>query len=60
MSIYPFLFTEKELPVSKRSRKPVPMRELWNLHLDLAQQLKNAPKETPFVVHFTDTPQNDR
>jgi len=60
MSMYPFLFTEKELPVSKRSRKPVPMHELWNLHLDLAQQLKNLPEGTPFVVHFSDAPQDDK
>lgn len=60
MSMYPFLFTEKELPVLSRSRRSVPMRELWNLHLDLARQLKNVPKGTPFTVHVTDTPPEER
>lgn len=39
LSIFPFLFTEPELPLVKRSRRAVPMWELWNLHFDLAQQL---------------------
>lgn len=52
MSIFPFLCAERGLPVSERSRRAVPMMELWNLHLDLAQQFKNLPEGTPIQVHF--------
>ena len=54
ISIFPFLCTERGLPVSERSRNIVPMMELWNLHLDLAQQLKNLPEGTPVQIHFAD------
>jgi len=56
ISIFPFLCTEKGLPVSKRSRRAVPMIELWNLHFDLAQQLKNFPEGTPIQVLFVENP----
>ena len=58
ISIFPFLCTEKGLPVAERSRRAVPMLELWNLHLDLAQQLKNLPEGTPIQVHFEENPNN--
>ncbi|GCE19059.1 DUF2625 domain-containing protein [Dictyobacter kobayashii] len=38
ISFAPFIFT-KEGSVATSSRRPVPMYELWQLHLDLAQQL---------------------
>lgn len=40
ISIVPFLFAREGGSVAERSRRPVPMDELWRLHLDLAQQLK--------------------
>jgi hypothetical protein len=58
ISIFPFLCTEKGLPVAERSRRAVPMIELWNLHLDLAQQLKNLTEGTPIRVHFEENPNN--
>ena len=54
VSIFPFLFTEKGLPVSERSRNIVPMMELWNLHLDLAQQLKDLPEGAPIQIQFAE------
>lgn len=56
ISIFPFLCTERGLPVSERSRRAVPMIELWNLHLDLAQQFKNLPEGTPIQVQFEENP----
>jgi hypothetical protein len=44
MSIYPFLFA-KGGPIAERSRRPVPMEELWRLHLDLTRQLRNLPTQ---------------
>jgi len=46
ISIYPFLFTNKEMPIATRSRRPMPMAELWRLHRDLAQHLKDLPAGT--------------
>lgn len=42
ISIYPFLFARGG-PVAERSRRPVPIDELWRLHLDLAHQLRDLP-----------------
>lgn len=33
ISVYPFLFAAGE-PIAKRSRKPVPLEELWALHVE--------------------------
>jgi len=41
ISVYPFLWS-KELPLEKRSRKPVPILELLNLNLDFQKQLIEA------------------
>ena len=39
ISVYPFLFAAGE-DISRRSRKPVPLQELWTLHVeDLPKQL---------------------
>lgn len=56
MSIFPFLFTREGGSVTERSRRLVPMDELWRLHLDLAQQFGGLAAGTPFVVHFVDHP----
>jgi hypothetical protein len=54
ISIFPFLFTEKGIPVSERSRRSVPLDELWRLHLDLARQLRGPPAGTPIRFHIYD------
>ena len=40
-SIYPPLWTSAGGPVAQRSRRAVPMHELWGMHQELAQQLRN-------------------
>jgi Protein of unknown function DUF2625 len=60
ISIIPFLFTERRVPVSERSRRPVPIYELWHLQHDLAQQLGDLPDGTPFQVEFVDTSHDDQ
>jgi Protein of unknown function DUF2625 len=47
VSIYPFLFAEGP-PVSERSRRPVPIEELWGLHaIELPRQLgRPTPSST--------------
>lgn len=42
LSIYPFLFTQG-LPIGERSRRAVPVTELFDLHMDLRGQLGMAP-----------------
>ena len=59
ISIYPFLFAERGVPVSERSRRVVPMHELWHLHLDLAGQLRDLPDGAPIQVNFVDNSQDD-
>ena len=56
ISIYPFLFTNKDLPIVERSRRPVPIVELWKLHVDLARQLSSLPPGTPIRIAFTEEP----
>jgi Protein of unknown function DUF2625 len=52
-SIYPFLCTSTDIPVSERSRRAVPMTELWNIDQDLARQIQNLPVGTPIRINFT-------
>jgi hypothetical protein len=33
-----FLLADSVLPIAQRSRRVVPLRELWALHLDIASQ----------------------
>jgi hypothetical protein len=57
ISIYPFLWANREIPVEQRSRRVVPLDELWRLQADLAQQLKDLPEGTLIQVNFEDNPQ---
>jgi len=60
IAFYPFLWANREIPIVKRSRRAVPMEELWRLHVDLAQQLKDLPEGTPIRVNFEDnSPSNE-
>ncbi len=59
ISIFPFLFTEKGIPVSERSRRSVPLDELWRLHLDLAPLLRDLPVGTPIRFHIVEDLENN-
>lgn len=52
ISIYPFVFLDRNIPVADRSRRAVPLLELWDLYRDLAQRLGDLPVGTPiqFVI----------
>jgi hypothetical protein len=52
MSMYPFPFLDRNIPIAQRFRRPIPMYELWSLYLDLSQQLGNLPPGTPiqFII----------
>jgi len=52
LSIYPFLWTSTDIPISERSRRAVPMIELWNIEQDLARQMQNLPPDTPIRINF--------
>jgi uncharacterized protein DUF2625 len=52
-SIYPPLWS-KGVPVENRSRRPVPMGELWATQRDLARQLEDVPAGTPIRLKLTD------
>lgn len=41
-SIYPPLWTQPEAPPAARSRRPVPMEELWALHQEVSRQLRDT------------------
>lgn len=47
ISIYPFVFLDRNIPIIDRSRRAVPMFELWDLYRDLAQRLRDLPAGTP-------------
>ncbi len=53
ISIYPFVFLNKNIPITSRSRRAVSVYELWDLYHDLAQQLRNLPAGTPiqFIIN---------
>lgn len=59
MFFYPLLCAERAMHINQRQRKPVPMRELWHLYLDLAQQLKDLPDGATIQVHLTEDMQAD-
>lgn len=52
-SIIPFLWTGSKPPIAERSRRAVPMTELWGLQQDLARQIGDAKPGTPIKIHFT-------
>ena len=58
-SIYPFLCANGP-PVAERSRRPVPMRELWYAHQELARQLADTPPGGAFEGHFRDGDEDER
>jgi hypothetical protein len=41
LSVYPFLWAEGP-PIAERSRRPVPIAELWELQQDIRRQLRGA------------------
>ncbi len=54
LSIIPFLWTgTKEPPVAERSRRAIPMKELWNFEQDIARQIQHLPPGTPIKINFT-------
>ena len=46
LSVYPFLFAEGP-PIDQRSRKPVPMAELFDFQLDAREQLGPTREKAP-------------
>ncbi len=52
-SIIPFLWTGPKPPIAERSRRAVPMTELWGLQQELARQIGDARPGTPIKIHFT-------
>lgn len=51
-SIVPFLWANPEVPLAERSKRSVPMTELWNLQLALAQQIANLPPGTEVKINL--------
>jgi hypothetical protein len=41
LSVYPFIWSEGP-PIAERSRRPVPVTELWDLQQDIRRQLRGA------------------
>ncbi len=40
ISVYPFLWTKEGKDINKDSRRPVPIQELWSLHMEEAKRLQ--------------------
>jgi uncharacterized protein DUF2625 len=55
ISIYPFVWTAGP-PVATRSRRTVPLAELWPLERAMAQQLQDVSPGTAIRVRITDDP----
>ncbi|HLX39691.1 MAG TPA: DUF2625 family protein [Ktedonobacteraceae bacterium] len=54
LSIIPFLWTgTKEPPVAERSRRAIPLQELWRFEQDIARQIQHHPPGTPIKINFT-------
>jgi hypothetical protein len=55
ISIYPFLGFHGE-PIKRRSRRPVPARELSGLYRSMGEQLRGLPQGAQVQVRFHDGP----
>lgn len=53
ISVYPFLWAAGA-PVAARSRRAVPLAELWTLEREMAHQLKDLPPGEQIQVRITD------
>lgn len=53
IAVYPFLWTAGP-PIVARSRRAVPLAELWALEREMAQQVKDVPSGTQIRVRITD------
>lgn len=53
ISVYPFLWAAGP-PVATRSRRAVPLAELWTLEREMAQQLTDLPPAAQIRVRITD------
>jgi hypothetical protein len=53
-SIYPPLWTNADTPISERSRKLVPMVELWGVQQDFARQIENLPDGSSIKLNVVD------
>lgn len=51
-SIIPFLWTGAEPPISERSRRIIPMTELWGVQQEFARQIGDAKPGTPIRIHL--------
>jgi hypothetical protein len=52
IAVYPFLWAKEGGPVGSRTRRPVPMRELWDSSHDMAEQLRQVPEDSPVRITF--------
>ncbi|MGZ3679380.1 MAG: DUF2625 family protein [Ktedonobacterales bacterium] len=53
IAVYPFLWAAGA-PVAARSRRAVPLAELWALEREMTQQFKDVPSGTQIRVRITD------
>jgi hypothetical protein len=54
IAVYPFLWAAGPL-VAARSRRPVPLAELWALEREMARQLTDAPSGAQVRVRIIDS-----
>lgn len=52
ISVYPFLWSNTNTPIEARSRRIVPMIELWNLEQNIAAQIRDLPEGTQIQLHI--------
>jgi Protein of unknown function DUF2625 len=43
ISVYPFLWANADIPPAERSRRPVPLTELWRMQQEIARQIEHLP-----------------
>jgi hypothetical protein len=53
ISVYPFLWANAEIPLAERSRRVVPLTELWRMQCEIAAQIENLPDGATVHIQVT-------
>jgi hypothetical protein len=60
IAVYPFLWANAEIPPAERSRRPVPMIELWHMQQEIARQIENVPDGATVRIEVVGAELEDR
>jgi hypothetical protein len=60
ISVYPFLWANAHIPLAERSRRPVPMVELWHMQQEIARQIEHLPNGATVRIEVVEAELEDR